>query len=160
MVLRFILYNITCVKSYFNHVATEANTYTYYIHTALRIRRLCECGPNMGTKRYIVYMSLLELKGKPKKELQNAIISSIIILFGKQTRGITLYQIKIHVKCANLICNVILENPLARYGDPQQRSSSIAQLIVRKNTSTVRATATSFCSHTHPNQLHAIGRTT
>jgi hypothetical protein len=70
----------------------------------------------MGTKPYGVHTFLTTL-GKPKITHQNAIISSILILFGKQTRRITLYQIKIRITRINSFCNVILQNPLNRYSD-------------------------------------------
>jgi hypothetical protein len=115
-------------KSHLNNVATEANTPNSSergrvcafqdSHTAQRIRCLYERGPNMGTKRYVVYTTFLTtLKGKAKIAHQNAIISSILTLFGKQTRRITLYQIKIRITCINSFCNVILQNPLNRCGD-------------------------------------------
>lgn len=128
MALCLILGNVIQSVSYLNNVTIESNTPNSLergrvcdfqdSHTVQRIRCLYERCPNMGTKRCAVHTAFLTtLKGKPKTTHQNAIISSILILFGKQTRRITLYQIKIRITCINSICNVILQNPLNRCGD-------------------------------------------
>jgi hypothetical protein len=131
MALCFILCNVIQSVSYLNNVTTEANTPNSLergrvcdfqdSHTAQRIRCLYEQGPNMGTKRYVVYITRIFLttlkKGKPKVTHRNAINSSILTLFGKQTRRITLYQIKIPLTYVNSFRNVILQNPLNRCGD-------------------------------------------